>query len=151
MKLKTIVLIITFCLSNHFVFSQIQKNVETYKILEAYSDGVDESEQMLENNCKTLFYTIENDGLLYMANICFELDSQSFGPLIKTQKTIHGIYDNKRADFSYYKWKYTNDYDRKSGEANIEFVKIYHVDQIYFILKMEVDSSYEIVFKGRKE
>lgn len=133
-----------------FVMSQsnAQKTFAKFIVLDASTNGVDETEYLLDQGAYTVFYTTE-DNFLYMANVWPKDGTQSYGRLYASEhKKLNETYDSYEADIFYFKWRYINDYDSKRGTATVKFVKIYKPQGVSFNITIIPENLDVIVFKG---
>lgn len=145
LKLLLVVFLFTSCMS----FAQDQETIATFVITDATSNGIDETPILLEAGAYTVFYTSNNDGLLYMANVWPNNNSQSFGPMYSTKTASYNeTYETYKADIFFFNWRYENDYDLKKGTAKVEFTKIYKPQGVAFVLKIIPENLDVIVYKG---
>jgi hypothetical protein len=57
-------------------------------------------------------------------------------------------YEDYKADFFYFNWRYMNDYNDKKGTATVQLIKIFKPQGITFILKIIPENLDVIVYKG---
>jgi hypothetical protein len=132
--------------------SRNQEVIAKFIITDATKNGVDNTPTILDQGAYTVFYTFENDGLIYMANYWPKNNSQSFGPMYSAENVSYDeTYESYKSDIFYYNWKYTNDYDGKSGTAKVELTKIYKPQGIAFVLKIIPENLDVIIYKGFME
>ena len=149
-KFYSIIVLLVFTTSG--LFAQNQETLAKFIITDASKNGVDITPYLLEGGCYSVFYTSDNDGLLYMANVCPNDNSQSFGPMYSTETASYNeTYESYKADFFYYNWRYINDYDSKKGTAKVQFIKIYKPQGIAFILKFIPENRDISIYKGYME
>ncbi len=134
---------------NYSNVSSEQNILAKFIITDASKNGFDNTTTILEQGAYTVFYTFENDGLIYMANYWPKNKSQSYGPMYSTKTTSYN--ETYEADIFNYNWRYTNDYDGKSGIAKIQLTKIYKPQGVSFILKIIPENLDVIVYKGYME
>ena len=133
--MKTLSSIILIIISPILSFSQIDVFAEA-TVIHASSNGQDISNIALENNEVIVFYTSDNDGLIYMSNYWVKADSQSYGELTPTKKTKKTTYHSFKAEIQYFTWHYINSYDTNQGYAKIKLTKIYKPDQVAYIMEI---------------
>lgn len=144
-------LIFLIFLTNNLL-AQNQETLAKFVITDASINDIDYTPTYLNWGAYSVFYTSDNDGLLYMANVAPENNSQSFGPMYSTQSaTYDETYETYKADIFYYNWRYINDYDSKKGTAKVQFIKIYKPQGVAFILKMISENLDVVIFKGYME
>jgi hypothetical protein len=132
--------------------SSEQEEIAKFIITDASVNGIDNTPTILDQGAYTVFYTFQNDGLIYMANYWPKNDSQSYGPMYSAAtNSLNETYETYKADIFYYNWRYTNDYDGKSGTAKVQLTKIYKPQGVAFILKIIPENLDVIVYKGYME
>jgi hypothetical protein len=132
--------------------SSEQEEIAKFIITDASVNGIDNTPTILDQGAYTVFYTFQNDGLIYMANYWPKNDSQSYGPMYSAEtNSLNETYETYKADIFYYNWRYTNDYDGKSGTAQVQLTKIYKPNGVAFILKIIPVNLDVIVYKGYME
>lgn len=147
-KISFALILTSFCFS---VAAQ-QTTIAKFIITDASVNGVDNTPTILDQGAYTVFYTSDNDGLIYMANYWPKNGTQSFGPMYSSQTaTYDETYETYKADIFYFNWRYINDYDSKKGTAKVQFTKIYKPQGIAFILKIIPENLDIIVYKGYME
>lgn len=152
MKSKFYSFLALLIFSTSGLFAQNQETLAKFIITDASSNGVDETPYLLKVGAYTVFYTSDNDGLLYMANVWPNNNSQSFGPMYSTETASYNeTYETYKADFFYYNWRYVNDYDSKKGTAIVQFIKIYKPQGVAFILEIIPENLDIIIYKGYME
>ncbi len=129
-----------------------QTTLAKFNILDASHNGVDVTPDILEAGAYTVFYTIAEDGLMYMANVWPNNESQSFGPMygVQTEK-VEETYENYAADYFYFNWRYNNTYNDESGTAAVEVIKIYKPQGVAFTIKIVSEELDVIIYKGYME
>jgi hypothetical protein len=129
-----------------------QEVIAKFIITDGTLNGIDNTPTILDQGAYTAFYTFDNDGLIYMANYWPKNDSQSYGPMYSAEtNSLHETYETYKADIFYYNWRYTNDYDGKTGTAKVQLTKIYKPQGVAFILKIILENLDIIVYKGYME
>lgn len=132
--------------------SSEQKVIAKFIITDATVNGIDNTPTILDQGAYTVFYNFENDGLIYMANYWPKNESQSYGPMYSSDtKSLNETYETYKADIFYYNWRYTNDYDGKSGTAKVQLTKIYKPQGVAFILKIIPENLDIIIYRGYME
>lgn len=153
MKFKLLILITFFSLIfSNMSFGQRQETLAKFIITDATTNGVDITPILLANNTYTVFYTSDNDGLIYMANVCPKSNSQSYGPmyLVETQNKKE-TYETYAADIFYFNWRYVNTYNSGKGTAKVQMIKIYKPQGVAFTVKIIPENLDIIVYKGYME
>ncbi len=163
--LLSILLVLSFkiCLADQFAYSTInqaqeaqeaQENKKSTKfiITDASTNGVDTTPTILEAEAFLVFYTVENDNLLYMANVWPKRNAQSYGPMYSvTSETKKETYEEHKADFFDFNWLYITGYNDKKGTAKVQLIKVYEPQGITYVLKI-IPPNLEIVcYKGYLE
>lgn len=152
MKTKHLTLLILSLLQFSFSFGQGQTTVAKFIITDASKNGIDMTPIALVNEAYIVFYTSDNDGLIYMANVWPNSDSQSFGPMYAFEsEKLSETYETYEVDIFYFNWRYANTYDNKKGTAKVEVVKIYKPQGVAFIITIIPENLDIIVYKGYME
>lgn len=152
MKSKFYSIFLLLMISTSGYYAQNQETLAKFIITDASLNGIDETPVLLEAGAYTVFYTSNNDGVLYMANVWPNNNSQSFGPMYSTKTaTYNETFESYKADIFNFKWRYENDYDTKKGTADVQFTKIYKPQGIAFILKIIPENLDIIIYKGYME
>lgn len=167
--MKNIQFILPLALVSILSFSQSefrqtenQKVIAKFTITDAKIDNVDKTSTLTKVDAYTVFYTKENDGRIYLANVWPKNNSQSFGPMYggnhsylelhpKMDFNSEETYENHMANFFYFNWEYTNDYNDKTGIARVQIIKIYKPKGIAYVVKIIPEDSKEIIYKGYME
>lgn len=152
MKVKFYSILILLILTAKGVFAQRQETLAKFIITDATMNGVDVTPTLLSNKAYTVFYTSDNDGLIYMANVWPKSNSQSYGPMysIENQKKRE-TYETYEADIFYFNWRYINTYDNKKGTAKVQVIKIYKPQGVAFTVKIIPENLDITVYKGYME
>lgn len=144
-------LLFIFLLFTSTFYAQ-QKVIAKFIITDAKKNGIDETPYLLKAGAVTVFYTADNDGLLYMANVFTKDNTQSFGPIYSSQSTKNAESNSSfKTDVATFNWHYINDYNDKSGTAKVKFTKIYKPQGIAFELRIIPENLDLIVYKGYME
>ncbi|MDO9000553.1 MAG: hypothetical protein Q7W45_12360 [Bacteroidota bacterium] len=126
-----------------------QKTILLFYITEANINGVDFSEDYINNEAYITFYMNIDDSVLTMANVLSLNKSQSYGFIKPYAKIVNDEpYESIPSLRSYYKWAYINSYDSITGSAHIELIQIFKEEKKYLILKMYTDKYEVCVYKG---
>ena len=136
-----------FELSNKDEGKDLPNETMKFIITDASINGVDTTPTLLAAEAYSVFYTVEDSDLIYMANVWSKNDSQSYGPMYYIKKKEE-TYEEYKADFFYFNWRYMNDYDDKKGTATVQLIKIFKPQGITFILKIIPENLDVIVYKG---
>jgi hypothetical protein len=151
-NLLKIILIPLFLIFHSFSFSQKITELARFTIKEATINGVDETDFYLDQDAYVVFYTKNDKNSIHMANFCQKDNTQSYGPLnaikSKNYKETKSTYEAKEFIFN---WRFTNDYDGKTGTSKVVFTKIFLPRGITFSIKIYTKEYGEIVFKGNLE
>lgn len=132
--------------------SSDQEVIAKFIITDATKNGIDNTPTILDQGAYTVFYTFEEDGLIYMANYWPKNNSQSYGPMYSTETVKYNeTYEAYKADIFFYNWRYTNDYDGKKGAAKVQLTKIYKPQGVAFVLKIIPENLDIIIYKGYME
>lgn len=149
MKKSLILMLVTVMPLLAFSQTEDQTTIAKFTITDAKNNGVDVTPTLLKAGAYTVFYTSGNDGLIYMANVWPNNNSQSFGPMYGVQSDkIEETHENYEADFFYFNWGYTNSYDDKTGTAKVQVIKIYKPQGVAFTVKIIPEDLDVIVYKG---
>jgi len=124
-----------------------QQRIATFTITDGTTDGEDSTPTLLKAGAYTVFYTLIDDNLIYMANVWPNSKSQSYGPMYGTESK-KGTYKNYEAEFFNFNWRYTNSYDDETGTAKVEVTKIYKPQGVAFNLKIITPDLRIIIYKG---
>jgi len=152
MKNKFYLILILLIFSTSVLSAQNQKTLAKFIITDASKNGIDQTPYLLKAGAYTVFYKSYNDGLLYMANVWPNDNSQSYGPMYSTETTSYNeTYESYKADIFYYNWRYINDYDSKKGTAKVQFIKVYKPQGVTFVLKIIPENLDLIIYKGYME
>lgn len=149
--MKNIVIIISlFLIKFNGSAQNYQKTILAFDITKADLNGQDASNYFAENGNYVTFYQNTKDSIMNLAIVWPNDSSMSYGPLtVSPIRTNNELYEGKRTEKSYYKWYYVNSYDDKKGWANIEFSIVHDSYQVFYILRMFVDSDFQIcTYKG---
>ncbi|RTL14093.1 MAG: hypothetical protein EKK56_02250 [Flavobacteriaceae bacterium] len=152
MKGKFYLILVLLVLTVNGVFAQRQETLAKFIITDATMNGVDVTPTLLSNKAYTVFYTSDNDGLIYMANVWPKSNSQSYGPMysIENQKKRE-TYETYEADIFYFNWRYINTYDNKKGTAKVQVIKIYKPQGVAFTVKIIPENLDITIYKGYME
>ncbi len=134
--------------------NQIHENIQTTKfiITEATTNGVDTTPTLLEAKAYLVFYTVENDNLLYMSHVWPKHNSQSYGPMYSLESdTKKETYEEYKADVYKFDWLYITGYADKKGAAKVQLIKVYKPQAITYVLKIIPSTSEVIIYKGYLE
>jgi len=151
--MKKILLPILFFLPL-LIFGQLpeQEILAKFTITKALKNGVDITRTIEKAAAYTVFYSNPNNDLIYMANVWPNSNSQSYGPMYSVEnKSFKETYETNKADFFAFNWKYKNDYDNKSGIADVEVIKIYKPEGISFTVKIIPENLDIIIYSGFME
>lgn len=129
-----------------------QEIIAKFIITDASVNGTDVTPTLLKAGAYTVFYTSDDDELIYMANVWPNSNSQSYGPMYSAESTKHKeTYETYEADIFYFNWRYINTYDEKKGTAKVQLIKIYKPQGVAFVLKMIPENLDIIIYKGYME
>ena len=132
--------------------SSNQEVLAKFIITDALFNGIDNTPTILDQGAYTVFYTTQDDGLIYMANYWPKDSTQSYGPMYSAETVQYNeTFETYKADIFYYNWRYNNDYDGKSGPAKVQLTKIYKPQGVAFILKIVPENLDIIIYKGFME
>ncbi|MHA8060987.1 hypothetical protein PQG22_06900 [Aquirufa beregesia] len=152
-KIKCLaILIIVLIINSIPSFSQKQKIVAKFIITDVTENGVNTTKVYLDNKAYTVFYTVNGDNRLNMANVWDKSDTQSFGPVYSfTSEKSQGTENKYEVDIFNFIWEYHNSYNKKSGTSKVQVIKTYKPQGITFSLKLVTESLDVIIFKGYME
>ena len=129
-----------------------QTIIAKFIISDVTFNGVDYTPTYLDQGGYLTFYTSDNDGLIYMANVWPKNGSQSYGPMYSNKTTSYNeTYETYKADIFNFKWHYINTYNTKKGTADVQLTKIYKPQGVAFILKMIIENLDIDIYKGYME
>lgn len=132
--------------------SNERKILAKFIITDATLNGKDVTPILLNAGAYTTFYTIGNDGVIYMANVWPNSNSQSYGPMYSLEgETKEETYETYEASFFYFNWRYHNTYDGKEGTARVQLIKIYKKQGITFSMKIIPENLDITIYKGYME
>ncbi len=143
-----------FQLGNDNEINEVQENKQSTKfiITDASTNGVDTTPTILEAEAFIVFYTVENDNLLYMSHVWPKHNSQSYGPMYSvTSETKKETYEEYKADFFNFDWLYITGYDDRKGTAKVQLIKVYKPQGITYVLKIIPQNLEIIIYKGHLE
>lgn len=148
--MKTLIIISTllFSFMSFDILSQ-QEDIGRYIVMNATKNGINISDVAHDQNQFIVFYTLENDTRIFMANYWSKNESQSFGP-IHALKTINfeETEDKHKYDLITFKWDFRNTYDTKEGVASVQLMKIYKPYSITFEMKIINQELDVLVYTG---
>lgn len=149
---KLLFVVSIFLASSTFSFSQKVNELAKFIITEATVNDVDWTDFYLDQSAYVVFYTIDENNLIYMANYCEKDNTQSYGPMYATKSKDYeetsSTYEAKEFNFN---WRYTNDYDGKTGTSKVIFTKVYQPKGVTFYIKIITEKLEVIVFTGYME
>lgn len=153
MRRKYLVILVLFLFTFvNVLFGQRQETLAKFIITDAITNGIDVTPTLLANKAYTVFYTSDNDGLIYMANVWPKSNSQSYGPMYSVEsENKRETYETYKADIFYFNWRYINTYDNKTGTAKVQVIKIYKPQGVAFTVKIIPENLDIIVYKGYME
>jgi hypothetical protein len=152
MKSKFYLILVIFVFTTCGLFAQNQETLAKFVITDASDNGNDITPHILKEGAYIVFYTSDNDGLIYMANCWPKSNSQSFGPMYSVEnEKKRETYDTYEADFFYFNWRYNNSYDSKKGTAKVQLIKIYKPQGVAFIVKIIPENLDILIYKGYME
>ncbi len=129
--------------------TETQKMIAKFIITDASQNGVDITPTYLENGAYFVFYSIENDNSLYMANFFPKADTQSNGAVYSFENsTLEETADQYKVDIFNFNWRYINTYDSKKGTAKVQVSKIYKPQGIGFVIKIIPENLDILIYKG---
>lgn len=117
----------------------------------AYENGRDISSWATSSDIYTVFYIVDDE--LYMANVCPEQNSQSYGPIynMKSKSYPATATEPERDEFKF-NWAYKNTYNSKKGVCKVNFTKAYDEDgNTYSLLDMTTEDHRNIRYIGYME
>jgi len=141
----------SFQLVNDNKINELQENKQTTKfiITDASTNGVDNTPEILEEKAFIVFYTVEDDNLLYMSHVWPKHNSQSYGPIYSVKsETKKKTYEEYKADVFNFDWLYIAGYEDKKGTAKVQLIKVYKPQGINYVLKIIPSNSEIIIYKG---
>jgi hypothetical protein len=149
--LKLIVLNLLFSLN---VFTQEstdseQNIIATFVVRNATLNDVDITKNALYQGQYLVFYSLEGDETIYLANYWPKDNSQSWGETYDFHSEefpeTEEEYETKIFTFN---WKYYNSYDENTGTAAVKLVKIYKPNGVAFTMTI-IDELMDVsVYKG---
>lgn len=134
--------------------NQVQENKKTTKfiITEASTNGVDTTPTLLEAQAYLVFYTVENDNILYMSHVWPKHNSQSYGPMYSLEsETKKETDEGDNNDVFNFDWLYITGYADKKGAAKVQLIKVHSPQGITYVIKIIPATSEVIIYKGYLE
>ncbi len=149
--MKNILLIFILLVSfSSYSSAQNQEKLFELRILEFDNNGVDYTTWIAERKQSFIFY--KNEGEEYLANYCNTCtdNTQSYGRVYNFKEIDSGKETDKRYAFSHltFTWRYFNNYDNKSGSADMSLFIIHKPNGSTFTLKMILSSMEVLIYKG---
>lgn len=151
--MKIIILLSAIILSFQSTMLNAQQvDLGKYIIMNASDNGEDQSDISLGQNQFIVFYTIEDDDAIYMANVWSKDKSQSYGPIsILSSESYEETIDNYKHDIINFNWGYINSYNSDNGIASVKFTKTYRPDVITFQIRIIPQNLDVIIYTGYME
>jgi len=151
MKARTLILILVAFLCSTVISAQQQTSSAKFYVVMAYENGRDISSWATSSDIYTVFYIVDDE--LYMANVCPEQNSQSYGPIynMKSKSYPATATEPERDEFKF-NWAYKNTYNSKKGVCKVNFTKAYDEDgNTYSLLDMTTEDHRNIRYIGYME
>ena len=151
MKARTLIFILIALLYSIVLSAQQQTSSAKFYVIMAYENGRDISRWATSTELYTVFYIVDDE--LYMANVCPEQNSQSYGPIynMKSKSYPATATEYERVEFRF-NWAYKNTYDNKKGICRVKFSKSYGDDgSTYSLLDMTTEDHRNIKYYGYME
>lgn len=133
------------------ISAQQQTSSAKFYVVMAYENGRDISRWASSTELYTVFYIVDDE--LYMANVCPEQNSQSYGPIynMKSKSYPATATEYERVEFRF-NWAYKNTYNSKKGVCKVNFTKAYDEDgNTYSLLDMTTEDHRNIRYIGYME
>ena len=148
--MKKILLVVLF-LASLLSFSQ-QEVLAKFIITNATRNGLDVTQVYQESGSYLVFYSSNNDGDIYMANVAGNLGTQSFGRLFgfETERFLE-TEDMFEYDLYSYKWNYINNYNDINGTATVGLMKVYKPQGVAFMCRIITEGLDILEYKGYME
>jgi hypothetical protein len=145
-------LLLIACFFSFGIVNAQQKTLAKFIVTDASINGLDNTPTALEQGQYIVFYTSDNDGLIYMSNYWPQNNSQSYGPMYSTKtKNYDETYETYKADIFNFNWRYINSYDSKKGTAFVSLTKIYNPQGVAFQIKIVPENLDVLIYKGYME
>lgn len=129
-----------------------QEIIAKFQISDGTTNGADITPNLLEQNAYLVIYKDVTTKIFYMANFWEKANSQSYGPIYGMEKKhINADSENYEADQVSFQWSYINTYDNKKGTANVQLLKIYKPQGVYFKMTIIPENLDVLVYKGYME
>lgn len=151
MNARNIILILLALLCSTVLSAQQQTSSAKFYVIMAYENGRDISSWATSSDIYTVFYIVDDE--LYMANVCPEQNSQSYGPIynMKSKSYPATATEPERDEFKF-NWAYKNTYNSKKGICRVNFTKAYDEDgNTYSLLDMTTEDHSNIRYIGYME
>ncbi len=131
---------------------QEDRQITKFIITDASTNGVDNTAEILEEKAFIVFYSVENDDLLYMSHVWPKHESQSYGPIYSVKsESEKETYEEYKADFFNFDWLYIAGYEDKKGTAKVQLIKVHKPQGISYVLKIIPSNLEVIIYKGYLE
>lgn len=132
--------------------SNNQNTISKFIITEATLNNIDYTQKIIEQGAYTVFYITNDDSLLYMANCWPKTKSQSYGPVYSMESNSYEATDSTlKSDVFDFNWEFSNTYDEKKGISMVQLIKMYDLNEVYFILKINIEDEGVLIYKGYME
>ncbi len=151
MNTRNLIFILVALLCSTVLSAQQQTSSAKFYVIMAYENGRDISSWATSSDIYTVFYIVDDE--LYMANVCPEQNSQSYGPIynMKSKSYPATATEPERDEFKF-NWAYKNTYNSKKGVCKVNFTKAYDEDgNTYSLLDMTTEDHRNIRYIGYME
>jgi hypothetical protein len=129
--------------------SNDQNTISKFIITEATSNDIDYTQTIIEQGAYTVFYTTNEDSLLYMANCWPKNNTQSYGPVYSMESNSYeATAETLKSDVFDFYWEFSNSYDEKKGICKVQLIKMYDLKEVHFILKINIEDEGLLIYKG---
>ncbi len=126
-----------------------QVTLYDFRLYKGDVDKEDVTEWLLNTEMHTVFYIVEDDSTLMLANISYNSDSQSFGELILTMEPIDQVSaEGDPVEVRFFNWFYRNSYDDEFGVAKIKAVFTFKKDATYLTIYILPNDFRMIIYHG---
>jgi len=149
--MKTYLLFI-ICLTFLSVSSAQEQHIKAkFKITNAEINSKDYTDYYVANKGYLSFYELDGSEDLYFVSFSLLRKTQSFGKIYDVEAETEVETEKSFKTVLYkFKWSYTNDYDDKTGVAQVSFYEVSKALKTEFICIMTLENHEILKLKGYK-